>query len=63
MTLRLWRRRIGAVVVDLLGLWVDKTGSTLCRTMAISSYDEKAARWATVTLSVLTPNAKNQFEV
>ena len=29
MTLRLWRRRIDAVVVDLLGLWVDKTDSSL----------------------------------
>ena len=28
MTLRLWRRRIGAVVVDLLGLWADKIDST-----------------------------------
>ena len=33
MTLRLWRRRIGAVFVVLLGLWVDKTDITLCRNM------------------------------
>ena len=29
MTLRLWKRRIGAVFVGLPGLWVDKTDSTL----------------------------------
>ena len=29
MTLRLWRRRIAAVFVDLLDLWADKTDSSL----------------------------------